>query len=188
MGSSGRSSGGTGGVGTWSPADQGLISWAYEPEGAIVNTTNVAGTLYLSQLKVSSAASVTNVCAWINVAGATLTANQCFAGLWRNDGTLVAITADQSTNWTLTGLRVMALAGGPFALAAGIYYFGFWANGTTQPTWARVQGGTGVSNLNTNAPNLRFATANTGLTTAGTAPNPFGAQSTNANVPWAALS
>jgi hypothetical protein len=81
----------------------------------------------------------------------------------------------------------MALSGGPYSVAPGNYFVGFWYNGTTSPAWGR---GGGVSSVMANAgvssPNLFFGSANTGLTT--TAPNPMGAQTAQANAWWVALS
>lgn len=175
-------------TGQWMAPDSGLVAWAFDIVGATANSLlTTAGTLYLVRMHVPVACSVTNVLIQITTAGATLTASQCFAGLWNSAGTQIGITANQATLWQTAGLQTMALAGGPFTIPAGDYLVGFYYNGTTAPTLSRGQnsGGTpGVVNLGSST--LRFSTANTGLTT--TPPAPLGAQTgTNLSF-WAGIS
>lgn len=173
----------------FTPPDLGWLAWSYDPVMAGNNATATAGTLYFQKLHLPASAVVTSVVLSVITAGITLTTGQCFAGLWRADGTgaLIAATADQSTNWQSIGLKTMALVGGPYSLAAGDYYVGYWTQGATQPSFGRSTNAGVMLNGNLASPNLRMGTANTGLTT--TAPNPMGAQTgTGSGPPWAALS
>lgn len=172
------------------PADNGQLAWTFDAgvmaaAGTIMPT---AGRLEFVAIKLAAPASVTNIVMYVTVAGATLTANRNFAALFRPSGTLVAQTADQSTAWTTTTTKTMALAGGPFTLAAGTYRVGFWYTGTTAPTFLRASafGSSQLSNLGLSTPNLRAGFADTGLTT--TAPATMGAQTGDSTLWWAALS
>lgn len=168
----------------WSAPDHGLLTWTFDPAAAGVGITIVGGTLYLARVHLPVAGSVTNIVCRVSVGGGTLTAGRCFGALYTAAGALIGVTADQSGSWNSTGTKTMALAGGPFAQAAADYYVGLWWNGTTSPTFS---GGTtsGGASAGLSAPNLRFATADTGLTT--TAPANFGAQVTAGSI-WLGLS
>lgn len=173
----------------WLPTDHGFVAWngdiATVPSSSVPAT---AGRLDLVRVHLPVAASVTNVCLGLAVVGATLTSGQNFAGLWTAAGAQVGITADQTSAWgSGLGVKQMALAGGPFACTPGDYYIGFFYNGTTSPGWLRWSGlGSGYFNVGQAAPNLRFATADTGLTT--TPPTNFATQTAGGTSWWAALS
>jgi len=120
----------------------------------------------------------------VTTAGSTLTASQCLAGLYQS-GTLLGTTADQSTPWSSTGYKTMAISGGAVAVVAGDVYVAFFANGTTLPTLLRGFNNTAV-NGSLASPNLRFATADSGRTTS--FPASMGSQSATALTYWAAVS
>jgi hypothetical protein len=170
----------------WTPADYGWLTWHCDValvRGASAIATS--GLLHLTRLHLPVSATVTNIVVGVGTAGNTLTSGQCFAALFTSAGALLSQTADQATAWASTGLKTMALAVAQ-SCAAGDYYVGVWANGTTGP----ALNFTGPVNASINgsfaAPNLRFASADTGLTT--TAPNPFGVQTALSTAWWAALS
>jgi hypothetical protein len=169
----------------WTPSDQGLVSYTYDPATVSGNATLAsAGVLYLSRLHVDVAATVTNILASIATAGATLTAGQCGAALYNASGALLSATADQASAWGSTGLKTMALAVAQ-NLPAGDYYVGLWFNGTTSPAFYRQ--GTGAHiNAGLAATASRFGTANTGVTTA--APNTLGTIAAATNAWWIGLS
>lgn len=178
----------------WTPNDHALVTWSYDVSFAVntslLSAAGAAGTLNLVRVHVPVQSTITNIITFVSTAGATLTAGQCFAALFNAAGALIAITADQSTAWTSTGIKTMALAGGPYLQAAGDYYVGLWYNGTTPPTLIRTSsiGGSGTANpINIGlASNFRYATANTGLTTA--APANLGALTASAIAWWVGLS
>lgn len=170
----------------WTPGDHNLKAWTQDLASmGSVNSLGAAGVLQLARLHVATATNITNIILYCATAGVTLTAGQCFAALYTAAGARVDVTADQAANWQSTGIRTMPLAGGPAAVAAGDYYVGWWSNGTTQPAFLRGVA-TALANVGLASPNLRFATADTGLTT--TAPANFGAQTSASNAWWAALS
>lgn len=174
---------------TYAPTDHTFLTWnadIYTAASSVAMPT--AGRLELVRLRLPVAASVTNVCLAMGSAGNTLTGGQCFAGLWSAAGARIGVTADQAANWgSGLGVKAMPLVSGPFACAPGDYYMGFWYNGTTGPGWIRWSGlGGAYFNYGLSSPNLRLATADTGLTTS--APVTLGAQSAAPITWWAALS
>lgn len=170
----------------WQPADQGLIAWTYDPMMAATAAVMTAGTLYVNRLILRQAAVAGTLYACVSAAGVTLTAGQCFAGLWRaSDGALIGITADQSAAWQGAGSKAMPLVGGPFPLPAGAYYAGAWANGVTPPSFFRTTNTGGLPNVIQLPGFNRVGTADTGLTVG--PPNPLGAVGNTSQSPWFAL-
>jgi hypothetical protein len=169
------------------PPDHGLLAWSTDPVLLVaIGSTGVAGQLQVIKVHVPVPVTCTNLVWIIGTAGVGLTSGQCFAGLWTAAGALVDVTSDQSTAWASTGTKTMPLAGGPKALAAGDYYWGYWYNGTTGPGMLRQQVlGPNYLNVNMTSP-YRAASTNTGLTV--TAPATFGAQTASNIFFWAALS
>lgn len=170
---------------TFCPADYSWISWAFDPLLAYSSSIPTAGDAFFTLLPIRAATTITNVILDVQTAGATLTAGQCFAGLFDHSGNLLAATADQSTNWQTAGLKVMPLATAQL-VAAGLYYVGFFWNGTTGPKFS-FNAATATANGANSGPSLRFAIdiAHTGLTTAFHTPASFTA---NATAFWAAVS
>lgn len=174
-------------TGGFMPVDHGYLAWSFDPgsngTGTIIPT---GGLLHLVKLKLDQGALVSNVVIHLTSAGATLTAGQNFAGLYSAAGALLSVTADQAAAWQTGGLKTMALAVAQ-TVGAGYVYAAFWAVGSTLPTLSRGNvGGAAVGNAGLAAPNLRFATADAGLTT--TAPPTFGAQTGSGTGWWVALS
>lgn len=172
----------------WSPPDHGYLAWTTDPADCPGGSTGLgAGVLHLGKLHLPVTQPVTNLITAVGTAGATLTAGQCFAGLWRADGVFVAVTGDLSSAWTATGVKTSALAGGPIVLAPGDYYAGWWANGTTIPSMVRKSSALGsVANAGLGAAALRACTSNTGLTT--TPPGTLGVQAASSSLFFFALS
>lgn len=174
------------------PADYGYIGWAYDPISAYAsNLAITAGQAYFTLVPVRQATKVTNVVLHVGAAGSGLTSGQCFAGLFDGNGNLLSATADQSTNWQTAGLWVMPLTAAQ-SVAAGWYFVGFFANGTTLPKFfynAAALSGIGDSGR---GPGVNFSrgrfntdTTHTGLTTAFHTPATLGG--TN-DAFWAAVS
>ena len=172
----------------WQPADNGYLTWSYDP--IVVSTSNaaVAGTLYVQRIHLPVAATITNVVLHIATAGVTLTANQNLALLYSAAGARLATSVDQSAAWASTGVKVCVLTA-PYAAAAGDYYVAYFANASVSlPAFGRCAMTTGgaPANAGLTAPNLRAAVADTGLTTAG--PANMGAQTASGAPGWVALS
>lgn len=174
---------GAGGA-TWGPANQGLITWAYDPATNLVaGSALIAGSMVLIQMVIPATTTVHNIIMTVMTAGAGLTAGQCFACLYQNN-TLLGATADQSAVWTSAGTTTMALTS-PVTVTAGTVYAGAWFNGTTSPLFARGSASS-ADNIGLPSTNPRFAAGPVGLTT--TAPATLPTLSPAAAAVWAALS
>jgi hypothetical protein len=151
----------------WEASDSGFLAWNFDP--AICNSTAIpsAGYVWLARINLRVAVSITNVILFQNNAGATLTLNECYAGLFSSAGTLLGATADQSSNWA-TGngvLKTMALTGGPYSAGPGFVWVGFVWNGTTGPTMSRWAETSGQQNIGMTAATCRAAANGSGSAT-----------------------
>lgn len=150
----------------WAPTDQGFIGWAFDPVSAgSADVISTSGVLKLAKIWLPGS-TVTSLVVAVTVAGTSLTSGQCGGALYTAAGAKVAQTADQSTAWATTGVKTMALVGGPYALPAGFYYTGIWINHTgTSPSFS-TGAQTAVVNAGASGASLRFCnSAETGITT-----------------------
>jgi len=153
-----------GGAGTpqdavWGPSDSAFLGQSLDGAGEIGGATILTGgTVYIGAVAVRRSLTISNVWCAVGTAGATLTSNQNFMGLYNSVGTRLAVTADQTTAFGSTGLKSPALTVAQ-AVGPGIYYVAVLSNGTTPPTLAR--GVTNLTNLSAlhNVGNLATATA-----------------------------
>ncbi|APC46441.1 minor tail protein [Streptomyces phage BRock] len=137
-------------------SDHGLISWTTDTVTASNTSITQAGIPIYTKIKLTERVNlITNILVVITTAGATLTANQNFAGIYDSSGTRLGVTADQSGTWNSTGLKTMALTA-PLTLGPGYYYIALLTNGTTQPTF--LAAGATAQGVGINA-NLTVATA-----------------------------
>lgn len=168
------------------PSDHGLIAWTQDPATLPDFFSLGAGVVYLTKVKVTKAATVSNILYGVYTAGTGLTAAQNLVGLYDATGARLAVSADQTTAMGSTGLKTAAIT--PVALTTGYYYVAFLANGTGVPSV--VAGGVGtVSVLNVGL----AASASRALTTAaGNTALPatiaLGSQTPNSAARWGALS
>lgn len=173
----------------WLPNDYGWLAWNFDLVVGWPGSALTGGTLFLSAIKIPAATTITNVILHCSGAGSSLTSGQCFAGLFQG-GNLLAATADQSTAFTSTGIKTMALTSAQ-SVSAGTIYVGVFANGSTLPSFLMTVfnsqlGGNAAINTGLAQGSFRFASANTGLTTA--MPSTIGTQSTPNRMLWAAVS
>ncbi|MGW4493770.1 hypothetical protein [Streptomyces sp. NPDC004376] len=120
----------------WTPSDHGLTAWSFDPAACTTTgTTLSSGYIYLIEIILRQAATVAKLNVLLGAAGASLTANQCLAGLYDTGGVRRGVTADQSSVWTSAGSKSMSLTSS-YAAAAGKYYVALLCNGTTSPTFA----------------------------------------------------
>jgi hypothetical protein len=168
--------------------DHGFLSWTADP-GLISGAgfSLGAGKVYLSKLKIVNRSTVvSNLHYFVTTAGTTLTAGQCFVGLYNASGTLLAGSADQATAMASTGAKAAAIT--PQTLAVGNYYVGLLANGTgTLPSVAGSAGNSSVTSVGLTTGTARAldtATGNTALPASIT----LGAQNQNIAVRWCGLS
>lgn len=155
-------------TGQWAPSDIGCDGWAYDPAAAASSQLGAGGVLYLTRIPLRQAATISSVWFYVNAAGAAL-ANVGVA-LYTAAGALLASTVNAGNatpaQWQTVGLKQVAIT--PQAVAAGAYYAGYWATGTTQPGMLRAAAtgpGLNIGTVLAGGTGLRFAAANTGLTT-----------------------
>lgn len=160
-------------VGVWRSTDYGYHAWTYDQYGAYANIVYTAGLLYAMRLPLRAPQTVAGIAHYVNVAGAGLVAGQCFTVLYdASTRALLGTSADQSTAWQTVGLAKAPFVGGPLNLAAGWYYVGWWAQGTTIPGFIRVSAYDVCSNLNLPNGSYRSAIVTAGGVTT-TPPNPL---------------
>ncbi len=159
-------------VNTLSASDYGFIAWNYPWWAAgTAFLLATAGLVYICKIAIPTATTITNLHLHVSTAGSGLTTGQNWAGLYNSSKTLLSATGDQTTPWSSTGAKTMALTT-PQAVQAGTHYIAIVANGTTLPTVYRNASSAAVNGIN-NAANSNWATADTGVTTA--LPNTLGA-------------
>lgn len=169
-----------------SPSDHNVDAWSMDPAAIPLNSTALtAGALNLVKLQLPSLTSINTVFVTVATAGATLT-NVGFA-LYSAAGALMTSSVNTNgataTAFQSTGVKTVTFT--TPQIITGYFYVGFWSTGTTQPALLRASQSAAM-NFNLSAPNLRFATANSGLTTA--APATLGTQSVAGNAWWVAVS
>jgi hypothetical protein len=147
------------------PSDFSFLAWSYDPTITINQTATVNGTLYLAQLVLRSAQTISTL--WCSIAQAAVSpvANQNFLGLYDNSGTRQAVTAAGAidTATTSTGPLSQAVVT-PFAAAAGKYWLALLLNAATPAQMARASGFQSTPNAGLSAGKLRWAVNGTGLT------------------------
>ena len=166
------------------PVDLGYKAWAFDPVATQSTSTLTAGVLYVVRLWVRQPTTISSGIVYVFTAGATLT-NVGFA-LYTAAGALLtsSVNANGATAaaFQSTGLKTVTFT--TQTIAAGAFYLALWTTGTTQPALIRAINFSALINGALVAPNLRFASANTGLTT--TAPATMGTQTALGAALWAA--
>lgn len=107
------------------------------PSGTILTA---GGAVYGVAINVRKAFTVSALCANVTVAGATLTAGDCWGLLYSSAGVLLGQSADQTTPWQTAGFSKMTLAAsatGSLVLTPGMYWGAVVATGSTLPTFSR---------------------------------------------------
>jgi hypothetical protein len=152
-----------------SPAMHNLLGWTIDPALVSGLIGPNAGQVTLIKMAWPKTATITNILMDIATAGVGLVG--CFAGIYDSTGALLGTTADQSTAWTTTGVKTMALTS-PASVPGGAntYIYVALLVGTGSTTFAnmyrRVASSTAaVLNLGLTAATARSATSGTGQTT-----------------------
>lgn len=170
------------------PGDHGAKAWTGDPSVMpLASTVITGGTLYLQRLYLARSATISTIYLTVATAGATLT--NAGVALYNSSGTLItgaqAVNTSQATatSWQSTGFKTIALNTPP--TIQGYFFVGFWSTGTTLPAMLRGSQSSAI-NFGQSAPNLRFSTGATALTT--TAPATMGTQTASGNAFWVAVS
>jgi hypothetical protein len=138
----------------WLPRYNGFLTWTLPIY--VANTTVGTGTnTYLMKTYIPRNMTVNNITLIVTSAGASLTANSCYAGIYNSAGMLIGQTTDQSSSWTSLGTKTMALTS-PVSLTGGdddFVWIAICAAGTTLPSFAGPVNGTTYLNVNVSAAN-----------------------------------
>lgn len=167
--------------GTWaalahSPAvDAGMVGWSFDPARIQGGTALTAsGTAHVVRVR-AEASVLTGIEVEIVTAGTNL--SDCYVAVCNDAGALIggaAITADQSTAWQSTGRKRMDLSVAQGVTPGAYYRPVIWGTTTAGvlPEFGRAAAGLDPDTLNPST--VRYATADTGLTT--TPPSNLGTQ------------
>lgn len=148
------------------PAQQKLLGYSCEPASAAGTKILASGTLQLARVPVKSTVKVGHVYLQMTTKASSLTSGQSFVGLFDgSSGALLATSADQTAAFEgATGLLSIALTA-EVSVPAGEVVVGVFSTGTTPPIFATGANIAAV-NAGVSGTSSRFATADTGLTTA----------------------
>lgn len=177
------------------PADLGFKAWTFDPILATLNAALPAGQIVFSRVPIRETLTIANLHVYVDVIGATLTSGQSFGLVYSSGGVLLGRTASQSTAWTTTGEKVMAVTveggqsltvtGSPTAYVIAAAY----SVGTTRPSFprwdaSRMMGNLAQKGLSGNG--MRWGVANSGLTS--TPPSSLASHAAASNFYWFAVS
>ncbi len=170
------------------PLRHAYVEWNYDPVIGGSGTAATTNTIFLMKISAQTGGTVSNVVMTItSAAGVSLTSGQNFVALYDSTGVQIGVSADQSSAWTSSGLKSMAL-GSPVTIRGGSnYYVALLSNGSTTPSFMRS--GTNLTAPNANQSNTlqRFSTNGTGTSLPGSI-TLSNNTSTGAATYWVALS
>lgn len=153
----------------WSPVDNNLITATCDPSiaGGSVSFTSAshAGKIILTKLTVRHTFTWANIWVSTTAAAASSTVNNSYLGVYDSTGTLVAVSADISSQWmnATVGPHKIALVSS-FVADPGDYFIAFLANGTWSTFTLRGTGTGSSANTALVVPHLRYSHVLTGQT------------------------
>lgn len=118
---------------TSEPADAGMIGWTGDPVLVAASAGLTSGRIVYQRIRVPNSFTTTGGVLSVGTVGSTLTSGQNLMALLSANGTRLALSTDQTSNFsTGTGVKQCAwtatYTGGP-----GIYYVAVLSVGTTPP-------------------------------------------------------
>jgi hypothetical protein len=139
QGSTGGAGTGGGPNGSPDPTWNGYLGWTYDPMAIAATQLVTGGVLFLSKVWLRAGTVVTNLIVEVGTAATGATSGQCFLGLFDSTGARQGVTADQSTAWGSTGVKIAALTT-PYTVGAdGFFWIGTLGNAaTTLPAFQRA--------------------------------------------------
>jgi hypothetical protein len=170
------------------PSRHGWKEWNFTPD--IYNNSQglTSGTVYLMKITATATQTVSNIILNLTGAGVTLTSGQSLVAVYNSSGTQQAISADQSSSWTSSGLKTIALGSSVSLTAGSDYFVAVLCVGTTPASFQRGLGGVASANGGLTNTAYRFAVNGTTQTTLGASLTLSSNTATNAQGLWVALS
>lgn len=170
--------------------DLGLIAWSFDPVTTSGSTSAVSGTVFLSQITLRYAQTISNLAVAIATGASGVTANQNFLGLYTSAGTRVAVTAAGAIDTAIASSGYLSQAVvTPYAAAAGTYWVAYLNNATTAALLQRGTGATlSIANVGMTGAGMRYAVNGTAQTSLPATITPASNSATNAFPLWAAAS
>jgi hypothetical protein len=160
-------------LGVVGPADVGYSGWTIDPLVATTTVAVASGNLVFGRVKLATSGPISSVAVVVTTGGSSLTSS--WVAVWALDGTLLGVSADQTTSWQSTGTKTVSLATPTASQSVGATVVaGALAVGTTGPT---LRAGTAAASVNlgtTAATALRFGL----LTAQASIPSPLPLAST----------
>lgn len=126
----------------------GFKAWSFDPISSTAIAPVGKGQIYGTRVRLLTPQTISNISLFISAVGVTLTAGTCYAGIYTTAGVQKGVTADQSTLWTVLGVKIMPIT--PVALSAGDYYVCFTHSGTTMPQFRGSNQSAGILNATGN--------------------------------------
>lgn len=127
-------------AGGWLPSDHNLKAWTYDPamvQGGTNSSLAGGNKVKLDRINVRQAVQVTTAYIWTVVAGANLTADQNYVGIYSAAGVLLW-SSDADDEFVATaGLQTFDL-GSPLTLEPPFVWFAWLTNGGTAPQLSRL--------------------------------------------------
>ena len=146
---------------------QGLIAQPWDRSAPGAGQIMIDGTVYFMLVPLRAGQVITNISIVCTTTSAGLTISK--VGLYKTDGTRLALSADQTTSWQTAGLKTVALTAAYTVPATGAYYTAIFAKtGTSMPTVYRT------------------AVSSVAQTAVGTGLQPFGTQTGQTDLPSSA--
>lgn len=166
--------------------EHGFHAWAFDPALASTQVAPADAEIYLVGVRLRFPRLVTNVHAFVGVAGATVTAS--FAGFYSAAGAQLGVSASINTALESTGFKTFALTTA-YSAAPGYYYIALLSGGGGTDCQLNRGPAPTVASLNaglTDVAHLRFATHNAG--SQATLPATVTPEASGAINFWAAIS
>lgn len=123
------------------PEDLGYILGSVPLETLTTTGTWASGTIYAARVVARQTKTISNLSVNITTGASGLTAG--LLGIYDSSGNQRAVTADQSSAWTSTGSKTIALTSSYTVTEGQYYYLTGIAVGTTGPTMMRTGTGSG---------------------------------------------
>lgn len=147
----------------YTPAQSGVLAMSLPVVLWRDAITPTSQTVRIQLVQTPVTITVANVTFWVGTAGATLTANQNLISIYDNAASAnkLGTSADQSGNWTSTGLKTVAVSA---SVTTNAVYVAILSNGTTPVSPRGMSTGPGSSNFNLSAAASTFADNASGQT------------------------